>query len=105
MVHPSFWSFLFLEMKKSQRPNLFSLLVEKSPLPHHSCPASPSLQETTYKEQFWPPNVEIISFHLGNYLIINHQKLRHVMEASQLIYSTADGGESGTLKNNVTYKL
>ena len=70
----------------------------------HHCQGCCSHQKRTYEEQFWPPNVGIVSFQLGNYLIFSYQKLRHMMEAYHLISSTADGGESGTLKGNSTYQ-
>lgn len=68
-------------------------------------PSLPLSRREPEKKWFGPPNEEIISFQLQNYLICSHQKLRHEIEANSLACSTADEGESGKLKGNSTYQL
>lgn len=95
---PHFKKWVIWVIWRNYRGHTFcSVLVEKSAF-------SPSFQKRTWKECFGPPNEEIVSFQLGNYVISRHQKLRPEIEANSLSCSTADEGESGKLKGNSMYQ-
>lgn len=95
----SFGDFCFLKLGNHRCHTLLQYWLRRTPsFIIGNYPNSPSHQERTYQEQFWIPKMGIVSFQLGNFHVFRDKKPRHIVKARHLIFSTADGTESGNLK-------